>query len=201
MKRFFVFVALFLQVVFINAQNTTYDGCEVSYEKLKSALYYAAPHHYLSAFVNLDYSLPDLLLQFFLTDMLNVGHHDDNCKWISNRHWQEEYRPYILIGNDIQYLQVHYYLKPTVDVPISSIKNNCDIIEKCEILGTPDLVLRLFQTYWGDHVIIGGQRTGELAHIDFMGDHVALFAVSNNLYKIIITDNGQSFDYKLNFGK
>ena len=80
MKRFFVFVALFLQVIFINAQNTTYDGCEVSYEKLKSALYYAAPHHYLSAFVNLDYSLPDILLQFFLTDMLEVGHHDDNCK-------------------------------------------------------------------------------------------------------------------------
>lgn len=61
--------------------------------------------------------------------MFDVGHHDDNCKWISNRHWQEEQRPYMLIGNDIQYLQVHYYLKPTIDVPISSIKNNCDIIE------------------------------------------------------------------------
>lgn len=53
--------------------------------------------------------------------MFDVGHHDDNCKWISNRHWQEEQRPYMLIGNDIQYLQVHYYLKPTIDVPISSI--------------------------------------------------------------------------------
>ena len=63
------------------------------------------------------------------------------------------------------------------------------------------MVLRLFQTYWGNHVIIGGQKTGKLAHIDFMGDHIALFAVSNNLYKVIITNNGQSFDYKLNFGK
>ena len=69
------------------------------------------------------------------------------------------------------------------------------------ITGTPDLVLKLFVNYWGESVKIGGQIYGEIAHADFMGDHIALYAVSNSLYKIIITNNSSSFSYKANFAK
>ncbi len=203
LKRICIIVLLLSQGLFIFAQNKTYDGCEISYENLRSTLYHASPHHLLSSFVNLDISLPNELLQTFLQTEMNLHPYDDSCKWVSDTHLQLEFGPGIIWGNEVQYLQIHYYLKPTVNVPVSSIseKETCSIIEKCVITGTPDLVLKLFVNYWGESVKIGGQIYGEIAHADFMGDHIALYAVSNSLYKIIITNNSSSFSYKANFAK
>ena len=32
-----------------------------------------------------------------------------------------------------------------------------------------------------------------------MGDHIAVYHINDNLYKIVITDNGRNFNYKCNF--
>ena len=71
LKRIYIIVILLSYGTFIYAQNKTYDGCEISYDNLQAILYDASPHHYLSPFVNLDISFPDVLLQTVISSNRN----------------------------------------------------------------------------------------------------------------------------------
>ena len=178
------------------------SDCIISYEKLKDNLYYDASHHFLAAFVNLDCGLSQMLVQDYILRSMKLVHHDEGCRWEGPNHWVEEYRPMVLVGNDIKYLKIHYYTKETDDTPMISRSNGkCNTLIKCEIVGTPTLVVQFLSNYWEREVEIGGPSKGEKAHIDFMGDHIALYHINDNLYKIVITDNGRNFNYKCNFRK
>ena len=192
-----LFIILFTVITIFNALAQESD-CKISYDNLKWTLSNSATHRHLTAFINLDYAFSEFRLQEYMLDSLDLAHHWDGFKWESPTHWTEEYRPKLLIGNDIKYLKLHYYLKETDDTPLTQ-GNKCKTLVKCEIIGTPTLVVKLFSHYWEREIEIGGGNKGEKAHIDFMGDHIALYHINDNLYKIVITDNGRNFNYKCNF--
>lgn len=174
------------------------SDCKLSYDKLKENLSHVATHRYLSAFVNLDYRLSEFRLQEYILDSMDLAHHWEGFRWETPTHWVEEYRSKLLIGDDLKFLKIHYYIKVTDDTPLVPDKK-CETLVKCEIVGTPTLIVQLFSHYWEREIEIGGSGKGEKAHIDFMGDHIALYHINDNLYKIVITDNGRNFNYKCNF--
>lgn len=199
MKKLFI---IFFAVISLSHVFAQESDCKISYEKLKDNLYYDASHHFLSVFVNLDYGLSQMLVQDYVLRSMELRHHDEGCRWEDPHHWVEEYRPAVLVGDEIKYLKIHYYIKETDDTPMIPTRNGkCNTLVKCEIVGTPTLILQFLSHYWEREVEIGGPSKGEKAHIDFMGDHIALYHINENLYKIVITDNGRDFNYKCNFRK
>ena len=76
----------------------------------------------------------------------------------------------------------------------------CNIITKCEITGSADLIINLFLSYWPQKIKLGGYNQGEIAHFQLMGDRVAIFGISApNIYKIIISEDNVHFDYYSTF--
>lgn len=199
MKKHFI---IFFAVIIISHAFAQESECKISYQKLVDNLYFDASHHFLAVFVNLDYVLSQMLVQDFMLREMKLVHHNEGCRWEGANHWVEEYRPGLSVGNDIKYLKVHYYIKETDDTPMYSTHiGKCNTLVKCEIVGSPTLVVQFLSNYWEREIEIGGPSKGEKAHLDFMGDHIALYHINDNLYKIVITDNGRNFNYKCNFRK
>ena len=190
-----LFSSLFLSV---SAQN---NNCKISYTKLKENVSKIASHEYLAAFVNLDFGYSESMLQSYLLDVMGLTHNMKGCTWVNSKHWVEEYRAKVNFGEAVKYLKVHYYLKLTNDTRYLDFEGKCETLTKCVIEGTPTLVVQLFTHYWEKEIEIGGPNKNEKSHIDFLGDHIGLYHINDNLYRIVITDNGRGFNYKCNFSE
>ena len=73
------------------------------------------------------------------------------------------------------------------------------VVEKVEIIGSADIVFRFFCHYWNQDITLGGYKPGELAHYQFMGDYISLFAITPQTYKIVIEHGNITMDYYKTF--
>jgi hypothetical protein len=73
----------------------------------------------------------------------------------------------------------------------------CWLIDKVIIDGTADPIIKLYANYWrGQYKRMGGEKTGEVSSLLFMGDKVSLQHTGQNRYRIEITKAGGSgFNY------
>lgn len=74
-----------------------------------------------------------------------------------------------------------------------------DIITSVEMIGTVDIMIKLFINYWPSRIKLGGYKIGEIAHYQIMGDYVSLVGVSTKICKIMITHGNIEADYYSTF--
>lgn len=74
-----------------------------------------------------------------------------------------------------------------------------DIITSVEMIGTIDIMIKLFINYWPSRIKLGGYKIGEIAHYQIMGDYVSLVGVSTKICKILITHGNIEANYYTTF--
>ena len=99
-----------------------------------------------------------------------------------------------------EYLTVNYVIKED-KTKVPYIEGApCYIIERVEITGDADIVIRIFVQYWDFKMTIGGYKRGELASYQVMGDYVILFGTNKpNVCKITIGKGNIEADYYTTF--
>jgi hypothetical protein len=113
-----------------------------------------------------------------------------------------DYVSSISTENGRPFLTVKYTTKPTKRLPYLKSDENypCCVITRCEIVGSEDEVVTLFEHYW-PKAVLGGSGPDEIAHVRFWGDRVTLYkGKTRNIYKIIITKSDLNMDYYTMYG-
>lgn len=159
---------------------------ENPYLYLSRAMEDVAPHRQFTVFygIDLDFAMPRLSM-FLQGDLMKLTPVDFKAVQSGV---MEKYEPRISTGKE--YLNVRYYIKK---------EGKYSNITRCEIIGTADLVVRLYIHFWPQKLKLGGYKQGEIAHYEYLGDRVSLYGISPNIYKIIITSGNVKIDYYKNF--
>lgn len=90
------------------------------------------------------------------------------------------------------------YITTTYTVSKNKYNNDDDkeIITRCDITGTSDILVTLFINYWAKMVKIDDSKTGEVVFYEYLGDRVSLMR-SQNSYRIEIKPSGNTLDYEM----
>ena len=104
------------------------------------------------------------------------------------------------VSNGKEYLKVIYYTKKDkTKVPWLPADDGCTLITNVEMIGTANIVIRLFLNYWPQKINLGGYKQGEIASFQIMGDYVSLIGISPQVYKIMISHGNIEADYYKTF--
>jgi len=104
------------------------------------------------------------------------------------------------VSNGKEYLKVIYYTKnDKTKVPWLPSENGCVLIRSVEMIGTTNIVIRIFLNYWPQKINLGGYKQGEIASFQIMGDYVSLIGISPQVYKILISHGNIEADYYKTF--
>ncbi len=110
----------------------------------------------------------------------------------------ETFTPKVADGSE--YLKVKYNITNRSDIVGIYEAKDVNVINSVEITGTPDLIIRLFISYWPQKIKLSGYKKGVIAYQELLGDHIALLGVSPNLYKIEISKGNMDVDYETTYG-
>ena len=110
-----------------------------------------------------------------------------------------KYRPKVSsTGNE--YVIVNYTIKKDTEKVPYITGAPCNIIQKVEITGTADIIIRIFIHYWDFKMTIGGYKRGEIASYQTLGDYVVLSGTDKpGICKITISKGSIDADYYTTF--
>lgn len=177
------------------AKNTGSNGKENPYEILRRSLLGISKNPNFTVFRNIDYSFANTSFSWYLQEEMRLASKDYTT---SPTLVTETYIPKASSKNE--YLKVSY--NTTIKENIQGYHGSklVRVINSVEIVGTSNLIIDLFVNYWNDKITLGGNKEGEIANRQFLGDHVSLIRMKNNLCKILITKGTLDVNYETTYG-
>ncbi|MGX7667220.1 hypothetical protein [Flavobacterium pedocola] len=168
---------------------------EEPYDILRRSLLGISKNPNFTVFRNIDYNFANTAFSWYLQEEMRLASKDYTT---SATLVTETYIPKASSKNESLKVSYHTTIKENIQGLHSSKKVR--IIDSVEIVGTTNLIIDLFVNYWNDKITIGGNKEGEIANRQFLGDHVSLIRMKNNLCKITITKGNMDVNYETTYG-